>query len=104
MTAVIATREAIEEQPEAIQIFLAEYQMSVEFIQQNVDEAAELAVAHDIIPNPNIARAAIPRANIVFITGAQMQRYLEGMLNIFYEQLPQSVGGQMPDADFYFIY
>ena len=102
MTAVIARREVIQNNPDAIRTFLQEYSESILFIQQNVDEAAELAVAHDIIPAAPIARAAIPRSNIVFITGEQMKRYLEGMLRVFYSQSPASIGGQMPDADFYF--
>ena len=103
MTAVIARREVIENHPDAIRVFLQEYEESIRFIQQNVDEAAELAVVHDIIPAAPVARAAIPRSNIVFITGEQMQRYLDGVLRVFYNQSPASVGGQMPDADFYFI-
>ena len=102
MTAVIARREVIENHPEVIRIFMQEYAESIRFTQQNVDEAAELAVAHDIIPAAPVARAAIPRSNIVFITGEQMQRYLEAVLRVFYNQLPASVGGQMPSADFYF--
>ena len=102
MTAVIARREVIENYPDAIRIFMQEYEASIHFAQNNVDEAAELAVVHDIIPAVPIARAAIPRSNIVFITGEQMQRYLEGVLRVFYNQSPESVGGQMPDADFYF--
>ena len=103
MTAVIARREVIENYPDVIRTFLQEYAESIRFTQQNVDEAAELAVAHDIIPAAPVARAAIPRSNIVFITGEQMQRYIEGVLRVFYNQSPESVGGQMPDADFYFI-
>ena len=102
MTAVIARREVIENYPDAIQTFMQEYELSIRFTRQNVEEAAELAVAHDIIPAAPVARAAIPRSNIVFITGEQMKRYLEGVLRVFYNQSPESVGGQMPDADFYF--
>ena len=103
MTAVIARREVIESHPDAIRVFMQEYSDSIRFTQQYVEAAAELAVALDIIPAVPIARAAIPRSNIVFLTGEQMKRYLDGVLRIFYANAPESVGGQVPDADFYFI-
>jgi NitT/TauT family transport system substrate-binding protein len=102
MTAVIARREVIENNPDAIEIFMINFEESIRLAQEYIDETAALAVYFDIIPNEGIARAAIPRSNLVFITGEQMQRYLEGVLGIFYAQLPQSIGGQMPDANFYF--
>jgi NitT/TauT family transport system substrate-binding protein len=102
MTAIVARREVLENHPEVIQAFMQEYAESIRFTQENVAEAAELAVAHGIIPAVPIAQAAIPRSNVVFITGEQMQRYLDGVLNVFYTQAPQSIGGQMPDDNFYF--
>lgn len=104
MTVVIARTEVVENYPELINVFMSEYEESISFVQQNVNEAAELAVSHDIIPAAHIAREAIPRSNIVFVTGERMQRYVDGVLRVFYEQLPQSVGGQLPDASFYFAH
>ena len=101
MSVVVARREFIEENPEAVAIFLEEYAGSVEFVNTNIAEAADVAALFDIIPNPAIAAQAIPRTNIVFITGEEMRRNLEGFYRVLYEAEPQSIGGEMPDTTFY---
>ncbi|MCL2168657.1 MAG: ABC transporter substrate-binding protein [Defluviitaleaceae bacterium] len=103
MTAVVARRDFIEANPDAITIFLEELEASVNFTRNNVEAAAELAVTHDIIPAAPVARLAIPRSNVTFISSNTMQTYLSSLLEVFYTQLPQSVGGSLPDASFYFI-
>ena len=103
MTAVVVRSEIIENHPDAISLFLEELEESIRFVQNDVDAAAELAVEHEIIPAVPVARLAIPRSNVTFIAGAQMQAYLHGVLEVFYAANPQAVGGQMPNEDFYFI-
>ena len=103
MTAIIVRNEFLENNPGAVEIFLEEFEQSIAFINNNQQEAAELAVARGLIPNANIAAQAIPRSNQVFITGERMQRYLAGYLAVLYDQMPASIGGALPDEDFYFI-
>lgn len=103
MTAIIARREFVENYPAAVEFFMAEFEQSISFVNNNVAEAAELAVQFGLIPNPNIAAQAIPRSNQVFITGDRMQRYLSGYLAVLYSQSPEFIGGAMPDEEFYFI-
>ncbi|MCL2355730.1 MAG: ABC transporter substrate-binding protein [Defluviitaleaceae bacterium] len=103
MSVVVARADFIEENPDAVAIFLEEYAASVEFVNANIEAAAELAARFEIIPNPAIARNAIPRTNIVFKTGEEMQRNLSGFLRVLYEAEPQSVGGELPESAFYFM-
>ena len=103
MTAIIVRNEFLEENRVAVDVFMAEFEQSINFANNNVAEAAELAVSYGIIPNPNIAAMAIPRSNQVFVTGEQMQRYLSGYLAVLFDQAPASIGGSMPSEDFYFV-
>jgi len=103
MTSIIVRNEFLEAYPGAIDIFMAEYERSASFVNNNVDEAAALAVEFEIIPNPNIAALAIPRSNQVFITGERMRDYMQGYLSVLYAQAPASIGGALPDETFYFI-
>ena len=103
MGVMVGRREFLEENPGAVAAFLEEYEMSINFINSNVEEGAALAVKYDIIPNVNIAAQAIPRANIVFVTGDDMQTYLEGFLEVLYNQSPGSIGGQLPSENFFFV-
>ncbi|MCL2170605.1 MAG: PhnD/SsuA/transferrin family substrate-binding protein [Defluviitaleaceae bacterium] len=96
MTATIARNAFIEAHPDALATFLTENSNSVEFVNGNPAAAADMAVYHGIIPNPNIAANAIPRSNLVFYTGDTMRNYLMGFLRVLYAANPASVGGTMP--------
>ena len=37
------------------------------------------------------------------MTGSEMKTAMEGYLGVLYEMNPASVGGAMPDADFYYV-
>ncbi|MCL2753797.1 MAG: ABC transporter substrate-binding protein [Defluviitaleaceae bacterium] len=102
MTAIVVRNAFLAENPQAIENFLNDFAHSISFVQNNVDGAAALAVEFGIIPNENIANQAIPRTNQVFITGADMERYIMGYLTVLHGQLPQSVGGSLPSENFFY--
>lgn len=102
MTAIIVRNEFLAQNPEAVLLFLEDFEQSIHFVNNSQEAAAQLAVDFGLISNVNIALQAIPRSNQVFITGQRMQQYLSGYLAVLYSQLPASIGGAMPDADFYF--
>ena len=72
------------------------------FVNENVAEAAQLVGQYDIVPAA-VAEKAIPACNIVCITGQEMKDKLSGYLAVLLEQNPQSVGGQLPADDFYYL-
>lgn len=85
--------------------FLADYSESTEYVNTNLDEAAELAVQYEVVGNAAVAKAAIPDCNIVCITGADdMKAYLTEYYKVLFEAAPESIGGALPDDDFYFDY
>ena len=98
---VVARTEFVEEHPEAISNFLDYYQQSVEYVNANVEDAAQLVGQYDIV-TAEVAQKAIPECNIVFIEGAEMKEKLSGYLSVLFEQNAQSVGGALPDDAFYF--
>lgn len=98
---VIVRKAFAEEHPEAILKFLEEYAASVEYVNANPAEAAQMIESYDIVKAP-VAEKAIPHCNLVCITGGEMQEIVDGYLATLYEQNPQAVGGVMPDSDFYY--
>lgn len=99
---VVARSEFISEHPEAVEAFLAEYEASVNYTLENIDEAAALMEQYGIVAKAPIAKAAIPNCHLTFLKGIDMKNALEGFLQILFDQNPQSVGGSMPEADFYY--
>ncbi len=99
---LVGRREFIQENPDSVEDFLARYQESVEFVNANTEEAAELIGSYDIVP-VQVAKEALPACNITFIQGSEMKEKLSGYLSVLMEQNPKSVGGSLPLDDFYYL-
>ena len=103
MTAVVARTEFIESNPEAVADFLTEYAASIDYVNTNVDEAAELFAGYGITPSAAIAKQAIPQCHLVFIAGADMASAVSDYFSVLYELDPASVGGALPDDAIYYV-
>lgn len=103
MSVVVGRRSFLEENPEAVAALLQEYAASIEFMTTNIPEAAQLAAQFEIIPNAAIAEMALPRTHITFLNGETMKQNLMGFYNVLYSQAPQSIGGRLPDENFFFM-
>ena len=99
---VVARKEFAEENPEEIQEFLKEYHTSVDCVNENITDAAQLIEKYDIVPAA-VAEKALPACNIVCIDGEEMEEKLSGYLEVLKAQNPQAVGGEVPNHDFYYI-
>lgn len=99
---VVVRKEFAEENPEEIQEFLKEYHTSVDYVNENVKDAAQLIEKYDIVPAA-VAEKALPACNIVCIDGEEMKEKLSGYLEVLNAQNPQAVGGEIPENDFYYI-
>lgn len=98
---VVARTEFVENNPDAVNAFMDAYAASVLFANENVDETAALIGAYEIVPEA-VAKTALPYCCIVMIEGEEMTEKLSGYLQVLFDQNPASVGGAMPNEDFYF--
>ena len=98
---VMGRREFIEENPEAVSKFLEELAASVEWVNENTADAAQLCGDYGIIKAP-VAQKAIPQCNLVCLTGEGMAQALSGCLQVIFEQNPKAVGGALPESGFYY--
>lgn len=104
VTGVTVVRTAfLEEQPEAVDLFMEEHEASAEFANTNVEEAAELVAARGIVEKAAIAAKAMPGCNITYMEGEEMKTALSSYLTTLFEQNPEFIGGAMPGDDFYTI-
>lgn len=103
MTAVVARSEFIEEHPEAVANFMREYAASIDYVNNNIDAAAELIAGYGITPNAAIARQAIPQCHLTYIAGSGMASAISDYFMVLYEVNPASVGGKLPDDAIYYV-
>ena len=103
MTTIVARTDFIEENPQAVENFLADYAASVDYVNGDPAAAAELVAGYGITANAQIAQAAIPKCALVCVTGASdMRGVIQGYYEVLYQADPDSIGGGIPDDAFYY--
>ncbi|MBR3296019.1 MAG: ABC transporter substrate-binding protein [Clostridia bacterium] len=103
MGCIIARKEFIENNPEAIDNFLKEYEVSINYVKANPKESGEFCEKFEIVPAAAIATKAIPDCNLIFVKGEEIKEYLAGYYQILFEADPKSIGGKIPADDIYEI-
>lgn len=104
ITGVLAVRrEFAEKYPRQLGAFLEEYKASTEYVNANVEEAAQLVEKFGIF-KAAVAVKAIPYCNITYMAGEEMKSAVSGYLQVLFDQNPKAVGGALPGDDFYYAY
>jgi NitT/TauT family transport system substrate-binding protein len=104
VTGVTIVRNSfLEENEEAVLKFMEEHQLSANYANEKPKETSELVADAGIIEKASLAEKAIPFCNITYLDGNDAKAALEGYLNVLYAQNPESIGGELPKDNFYFI-
>ena len=100
----VAVRRAFAEaHPVELAKFLEEYGASVALLTEDAEDAAEKIEAAGLFAKAAVAAKAIPNCNVCFVTGEEMRQELSAFLVAMLETAPQSIGGKLPEDDFYCI-
>lgn len=100
---IVVRTSFLEENPEAVSKFLAEYEASINYLKSNNDATASLVVKHGIFANENIAKLAIPKCNVTYMDGNEMKSAMSEFLTALSTINIQSIGGALPTDEFYYI-
>ena len=98
---LVARKDFVESNKDAVKSFMEEYEASIKFANDNVDEAAALVGKYDIVKE-QVAKKALPKCNITFIAGDEMKTALTGFYKVLFDLAPESIGGALPNEDFYY--
>ncbi len=99
---VVVRTAFLEQYPEAVKSFLAEYKASIEFLTANTAEAAQMIADNGIFANATVAEKAIPKCNVCYLDGDAMKSAMETYLTALSNIKIESIGGKLPEADFYY--
>lgn len=100
---IVVSNDFLKNHPEEVKQFMDEYKKSVDYVNNNIKDAAALCETTGIVPKAVIAEKAIPNCNIVFITGEEMKTQLNSFFDVLFKADASSVGGKLPDDNFYYI-
>lgn len=98
----VVRKEFLTEHEDAVKSFMEEHKASAEAINADPATGAALAVKAQIVAKEPIAQKAIPGCNITYMDKADMKQALSGYLDVLFHQDSLSIGGGLPESDFYY--
>jgi len=101
-TCIVIKSEVASKNHEEFSLFLEDYVNSIDWVNQNPTETAKLLSKHDIGVAVNLAESVIPRSNLIFRNAIDAKPAVEKYLEVFLELSPESIGGRLPDENFYY--
>lgn len=103
LTVMVVTKDFAEKNPQELKAFLAEYEKSFKKTLQNPKEAGELCEKFGLGLAALIIAKSVPKANYVFIPAEnpKAKEKIEELLTIFLSFDSASIGGKLPDDNFY---
>ena len=102
MGCVIARTDFIENNPDAITLFMEDYMASIQAAKTDVETTATLCETYQIIPKAAVARQALPNCGLVYVSGNLMKKQLSAYLKVLFDYDPKVVGSALPGDDFYY--
>lgn len=100
-SSLIIKNETIEKYPEIVDKFLAEYENSIKWVNENPAEAGAYVEELNIGLKAKIVEKAIPRSNIRYVKVSEARPAIEEFLKVLMDFSPESIGGKLPEDEFY---
>ncbi len=102
MGALIVSKDFAENHKAELDSFLNEYEQSVAYVNEQSEEASALIEKFEILPKAAVAKKAIPLCNITYIEAENAKEFLKEFYQILFDFEAKSVGGKLPDDEFYY--
>lgn len=99
---IVVNKEFASNNKEFVAEFLKQYKASVEWVVNNPAEAAKLTEKNEIMPSAALVEKAIPYCGITYKPASEVKEKLNSFYKILFDSNPASVGGALPDENFYY--
>lgn len=99
---IVVNKEFASNNKEFVAEFLKQYKASVEWVVNNPAEAAKLTEKNEIMPSAALVEKAIPYCGITYQPASEVKEKLNSFYKILFDSNPASVGGALPDENFYY--
>ncbi|HEX5350717.1 MAG TPA: PhnD/SsuA/transferrin family substrate-binding protein [Trichococcus sp.] len=101
LTCLIVKKEIPIDRAEEWDLFVADYKDSIDWVNSNPAETAELLDKHELGITKEQAEGVVSRNNLEYVDAAKAKSTVADYLNLFLEANPDAIGGSMPDTEFY---
>ncbi|MCR1899615.1 ABC transporter substrate-binding protein [Irregularibacter muris] len=100
--AIIVNKEFAQNNKEFVSEFLKQYEASVNWVNENPADASVLVEKNDIMPSAALVEKAIPHSGITYKLAKDEKESINHFYKILLDANPASIGGNLPDEDFYY--
>lgn len=97
----LVSKNFAEERASDIETFLSDVRNSVKSVNEKPKDAASILVEKGVMDNEVVVKQAIPRCNIIALEGQEAYHALDNFYQILFNMEPSSIGGKLPDKNFY---
>ena len=101
MSLFVVSNRLAAERPDVVEMLSHAYAASIQKTLADPALTGRLAESLDLGMKAAVAQAAIPKSAYVYIDASEARNSIETLLSLFLAFDPQSVGGKLPDSDFY---
>ena len=99
---LVIRKEFAVNHPETVKNFLANYEASVNVVKDDPDTASKAIVSAGIAASESLVKNALPRCNIVYLTGSEMESSLNKFWKSLFDIIPSSIGGSVPTDEIFY--
>ena len=102
ITVMVVRKKFAEQHPELVRQFMKDFSKAIAWTNSNPKKAGEFVELHLKTLSADIVNASIPTSNFVWKGAAEARPEIEKNMQLFLDFAPESIGGKLPDEDFYF--
>lgn len=102
LSVMVVRKDFAEKNPQALEAFLKEYKDGFEWTVKNPKKAGTLTEKHSLGLEAYVVAKAIPVSNYTYVASSDAKHMIEELLQIFLNSDSNSIGGKLPDDDFYY--
>jgi NitT/TauT family transport system substrate-binding protein len=99
---IVVRKEFAKNNKKTLDDFINKYTESIQFVNNNFSEAGAMCEKYSLGVTAETAETVIPRSNIVYISADESKKDIYNFLKILYDFSPDSIGGKIPDNNFYY--
>jgi len=99
---IVVNKEFAANNKEFVAEFLKQYEQSVNWVNSNPSDASKLVEKNEIMPSAALVEKAIPYCGITYKAANGIKDNINSFYKVLFDSNPASVGGKLPDEDFYY--
>lgn len=102
ITVMVVRKAFAEQSPESVRQFIKEFSSAVKWTNSNPARAGAYTEKYIKTLSAEVVEASIPTSHFIWKNAEESREEIEKNMQLFLDFSPESIGGKLPDEQFYF--